>query len=421
MRVAGVVPPVLGLCASALVLGLGAQHERPAPGADEFSVPERMAGYSYLTDSVSADPAGPAIALFQHGFGVEFMDFPQAVVLGAGGDTYRRVDAAEERAGRETQGDPAPMLLSPDGSYVAVGDHDTTDPDVLVVDLTTGEATTHPLPQGRSVIPVAWSSDGTSLASLVSSEPTNPYSGSRITGDVALLDLSDDSAEVLDVDGAGAAAAFSPDGSELAVERSAPREVSVVDLADGSARGLPLDGVLAGPNAWSPDGRMLAVTTVRAAPTPPGVSDPGIPTGLALVDATGASGAVPQPLELAVSGPGRVLAWNGPDEVVMLLDVEGSDSCCGPDSATLSSVPLDGSAPTALMQIDDLASYGVGRFQLASSAGGRLQVVSPDGIDRGPWPLPIRIGAAALAGLAVWLMARLVVRLAGRRRRARQV
>ena len=110
-------------------------------------MPRELAGYSYLTGSVSSSPPGPAVALFQHGYGVEFMDFPQAVVLGAGGDTYRRVDVAEGRAGAETQGDPAPMLLSPDGRYVAVGDHDTDDPDVAVVDLTTGETTTHALPR----------------------------------------------------------------------------------------------------------------------------------------------------------------------------------------------------------------------------------------------------------------------------------
>ena len=141
-----------------------------------------MAGYSHLTGSVSSSPPGPAVALWQHGYGVEFLDFPQAVVLGAGGDTYRRVDVAEERAGSETQGDPAPMLLSPDGTRVAVGDHDVERPDVVVVDLTTGETTTHALPAGRSVVPVAWSSDGETLASLVSDEATNPYSGGRITG-----------------------------------------------------------------------------------------------------------------------------------------------------------------------------------------------------------------------------------------------
>ncbi len=414
MRLAAGVPPVLGLCASVLVLALGAQHERPAPGADEFSVPREMAGYSYLTNSVSAAPAGPAVALFQHGFGVELLDFPQAVVLGAGGDTYRRVDVAEDRAGTETQGDPAPMLLSPDGRYVAVGDHDTDDPDVVVVDLTTGEPTTHPLPQGRSVIPVAWSSDGGSLAMLLSAEPTNPYSGGRIKGDVGILDLDRDTSDVRPLDGA-TGVAFSPDGTGLAVDRTAADGVvlTIVD-ADGE-RDVRAGGVLAGPSAWSPDGRLLAITTVEPSTAPAGGDAPGTPVGLAFVDATGAGGEVPEPLTLPLAGPGRVLGWDGTDAVLVLLAVEGADAY------TLSRVPVDGSDPTTLMRMDNLGSYGVGRFQMAGEAATRLAVVTLDGIDRGPWPMPMRIALAALAGLVVWLVTWIVLRLATRRRRRRPV
>ncbi|OMQ14182.1 hypothetical protein A7K94_0218420, partial [Modestobacter sp. VKM Ac-2676] len=123
-------------------------------------IPDRMAGYSYLTGDVSSSPPGRAVALFQHGFGVEFMDFPQAVTVGAEDDVYRRVDLAEDRAGAESQGDPAPMLLSPDGTRVVVGDHDSDRPDLAALDLGTGEVARYPLPQGRSAVPVAWSPDG---------------------------------------------------------------------------------------------------------------------------------------------------------------------------------------------------------------------------------------------------------------------
>lgn len=420
------VPPVLGLCASAVVValsyGLGAEPDRPDPG-DDYSVPRELAGYSYLTGSVSASPPGPAVVLFQHGYGVEFLDYPQAVVLGAGGDTYRRVDVAEARAGGETQGDPAPMLLSPDGTRVAVGDHDTDDPNVVVVDLTTGESTTHPLPQGRSVISAAWSNDGQSLAILLSSEPTNPYSGGRITGDIGVLDLTTDETEVLD-EGTATAAAFSPDGTELAVERSDDGDttLSVVDLVSGSRREVPADGLLAGAAAWSPDGRLLAITTVKPSGAPAGVDDAGIPTGLAFVDATGGGGRTPEPVSLDLFGPGRVLGWAGPDEVVTLLNQAGADPYVGPDYLTLAGVPLDGSQPTTLMRIPGIQSYGVGRFQLASAAADRLQVVEPDGVDRGPWPMSWRVTLAVLAGLAVWLVAwigsRIVLRLTAPRPRS---
>ncbi|RYB91246.1 hypothetical protein EUA06_07895 [Nocardioides glacieisoli] len=409
MRMAAGVPLVLGLCASGLAFTLGSEHDRQAPEAGTYALPEELAGYSYVTGSVSSSPPGPAVALFQHGFGVEFMDFPQAVVLGAGGDSYRRVDVAEDRAGAETQGDPAPMLLSPDGQYVAVGDHDTTEPDVAIVDLTTGETSTYDLPQGRSVIPVAFSADGGSLAMLLSAEPTNPYRGVRITGDVGVLDLADSSTEVIDVGGTGATAAFSPDGSEIGVERASPRELSLIALGGGgSERRLSLDGVLAGPTAWSPDGRLLAITTVEPALGPPGADEPGVPSGLAFVDPTGDGGDVPEPLPLPLTGPGRVLGWDGTEAVLVLLAVEDDDAY------TVSRVPLDGSEPTTLMRMDDMGSYGVGRFQLAAAAGDRLEVVDPDDVGRGPWPLLQRISAAVLAGLVMWLVAAAVVRI-GRR------
>ena len=401
MRPAAAVPPVVGAVVAGIVVLLTGPGGGPTAAATP-AVPEQMAGYSYLTGTVSSSPPGPAVALWQHGYGVEFLDFPQAVVLGAGGDSYRRVDVAEERAGSETQGDPAPMLLSPDGTRVAVGDHDIERPDVVVVELATGETTRHGLPAGRSVVPVAWSSDGETLASLVSEEATSPYSGGRITGAIAVADLSGDSAEVLDLDGSATAAAFSPDGTELAVEQSGG--VTVVDLQDGGRRTLAVDGVLAGPAAWSPDGRLLAVTTVEPVSAPPGVDAPGTPTGLSFVDARGGGGAVPDPLALDLTGPGRVLGWAGPAEVLTVLGVDGVDE------QTLSAVPLDGAEPRALMRMTNLGSYGVGRFQLASAVAGSLEVVDPDDVDRGPWPWALRAVLAAAAGLLAWAVARRLLR-----------
>ena len=412
MRMAAGVPVVLGLCASGLVLALSTGHDRPAPEAGTYAVPEELAGYSYVTGSVSSSPPGPAVALFQHGFGVELMDFPPAVVLGAGGDSYRRVDVAEDRAGAETQGDPAPMLLSPDGTYVAVGDHDTDAPDVAVVDLTTGDTSTYDLPQGRSVIPVAFSADGRSLAMLLSDEPTNPYAGGRISGTVGVLDLSGGRTATLEVEKA-TAVAFSSTGS-IAVEHvgSEGFGITVVD-ADGNVGEVAADGLLAGPTAWSPDGHLLALTTVDASKALPGVGDPGVPTGLAFVDPADEAAEVPDPLPLPLSAPGRVLGWNGDDEVVMMLSDQTTDA------ATVAGVPLDGSEPRTLMRMEDLGSYGVGRFQMAADAGGRLTVVDPEGIDRGPWPWPQRIAAALVAGLLAWFVAWCLVRVVGRAQRRR--
>lgn len=420
MRMVTGLPVVVGLGVAALAVVLSGSDDGAPAEPGPAAVPRELAAYSLLTGNVSTSPPGPAVALYQHGYGVELLDFPQAVVLGAGGDVYRRVDAAEDRAGAETQGDPAPMLLSPDGTKVAVGDHDTDRPDVVVVDLLTGDTTTHPLPTGRSVLPVAWSRDGRTLAHLLSPEPTNPYTGERIAGQLGLLDLEDDTADVLP-DADVTAVAFSPDGAELAVEQAATDSIAdarlrVVDLASGVERDLATDGVLAGPAAWSPDGRLIATTTLESSGAPVGVPDPGLPTGLSFVDPSGRGSDVPSALELPLAGPGRVLGWTDAGEVVTLLDVEGYDPCCGPEAHTLSRVPIDGASPTTLTSIRDLHSYGVGRVQMASAAVGDLRVVAPDDVDRGPWPWPWRIGLALGAGLVAWFVARLALRIVRRRR-----
>ena len=384
------VPRVVGACSAAVVFALGAANGSPSSPSDEVRVPEQLADYSYLTDSVSSSPPGAAVALYQHGFGVEFLDFPQAVVLGSGGNAYRRVDVAENRAGGETQGDPAPMLLSPDGTTVAVGDHDIDRPDVVLVDLVTGATTSHSLPPGRSVVPIAWSSDGRRLAHLISPAPTNPHLGVPIVGDVAILDLDDDSTTLLRQGGQVSAAAFAPDGTELVLQQDGASggQLSVVDLASGSRRVVGAAGELAGPAAWSPDGRLLATIT------------PG--SEISFVDATGRGGRTPAPLDLPLSPPGQVLGWSGLDEILVLLTVPGADPCCGAEAYSLSSAPLDGSQPRTLTQITGLQSYGVSRFQLASATTAGLEVVTADDVDRGGLPLPLRGGWALLVGMIAW-------------------
>jgi hypothetical protein len=374
----------LGASAAAIVLlPLAADAQGPHEAAS-VSIPDRIAGYSHLMAGVSQAPPGQALALYQRGFGVEFMDSPQAVVLAAGDDVYRRLGAAESRGGPETQGDPGPMLLSPDGLEVALGDHDTRDADLGIVDLSTGDSTTHGLPSARSVVPVAWAPDGSKIAYLEGADPTNPYSGGPIVGDLVVLDL-ESGEDVLVPGGANTStAAFSPDGRRLAVQRtSGSGGLAVVDLASGAVRELPAGGSLAGPAAWSPDGRLLALSGS---------------SGISFVDPAG-SGA---PLALDHPAPDGILGWTGSREVAVFEEPDA-------DHAAISAYGLDGTA-RQLTAVGDVGSYGIGRLQLASGLLSGLQVRPAGPADDGPWPPAFRVGFAVVAGLAVAAATALVTR-----------
>ena len=396
-----------------------------APGTDRGTptVPDRMAGYSHLTADVSDSPPGRGLALFQFGFGVEFLDFPQAVVVSADGHVHRRVDLAEDRAGRETQGDPAPMLLSPDGTRVAVGDHDTDRPDIAVMDLAGGDVERHPVPAGRSVLPVAWSPDGRHVAYLGTSMATNPHSGVPIAGEVGLLDLVSGRAAPLPGGSAVQTVAFSPDGKELAVQRSdaAGGDLEVVPLDGGTGRFLtmPEGHRLDGLAAWSPDGAWLA--TSRALDICYTLAEEqslrcmtqrdAVPDTIAFVDATGRSGPTPEPLDRAVAGPGPVLGWTAPDRVVVQVPDPPPTVDADPDHHRLIEVSLDGAEPRRLSAVPTSGgAYGIGQIQLATGLLADLEVEVADDADRGRWPLWLRLAAALTAGAGAAWAARLVGR-----------
>jgi dipeptidyl aminopeptidase/acylaminoacyl peptidase len=372
--------------------GSPAQPDRGAP-----TIPDRVAEYSHLTGSVSSSPPGRGIALFQFGFGVEFLDFPQAVVVGADGDVYRRVDLAEDAAGRLSQGDPGPMLLSPDGSRVAVGNYDTDRPALALVDLATGRVDRHAVPAGRAVLPLAWSPDGRRLAYLGTPEPWNPHNDAPIAGDAGVLELETGRAEALPGGSEVHTVAFAPDGNELAVQHADGR-LEVLSLDGVGGRDLPLAAGhrLAGPAAWSPDGDLLAIRRSGGS--------------VAFVDATGRSEDTPDPLAPAVVSPGHVLGWTAPDRVAVLVADPVGDS--GPDQHRVIDVPLDGGDPRRLSAVSTSGGrYGVGQFQLAAGLLPDLQVREAGDVDRGRWPLLLRLAAALGAGAVAAGVAGLVRRL----------
>lgn len=359
----------------ALSVGVGGRVAGTA-----VSLPDRLAGYSHLTGNVSEAPPGRALALYQHGFGVEFMDFPQAVVLAPDDDVYRRLDAAEDRSGPESQGDPGPMRLSPDGRWVALGDHDMSEAVLDLVDLSTGDVVGHELPAARSVLPVAWSADGSQIAYVSADQPTNPFSPASPIGDLFILDLESGAAEPVPGGDVATMAAFSPDGRQIAVQRSRSTEgIAIVDLVSSTVRELSHEGTLAGSNAWSPDGRLLAVVAGSS---------------IGFLDVAGSRPSTPFRLGVDRS----MVGWVGEREVV-LLDMSG-------DNVTrLVAHRLEGGGSRELTRVEGTSSYGVYRFQLASALLGALDTRVAGEPDRGPLPIPFRIAAAVLVGLAVTTLA----------------
>lgn len=428
----------------ALALALLPLRAGPSPAATgTASLPERFADYSYLTGDVAASPPGRAIALYQHGWDVEFMDYPQAVMAGADGDVYRRVGVAERRAGGETQGDPAPMLLSPAGLTVAVGDYVTSAPDIALLDLPTGRVVTHAVPGGRSTIPLAWSPDSELLVYLSTEHEVNPYSGSAISGDIGVLDVGAGTGELLPGEPDARAVAFSPDGSELAVHRITPDDGSlsgedgiprlsggVVEIigSDGAVhRELPLPpGLhLIGPNAWSPDGALLATGTQftdcmdlsstwaaeewdeLAWDTCWAEQD-----ALVFLDATGEDGTVPPPLPFGQVGNHGLLGWTSTKDVLVLDDVPepGEDAT---ELYWLTAVPLDGADPQPISAVPGGGNYGIGSFHLATGLLPDLEVREVGDVDRGRWPLWMRVGTALVVAVAALLVARAFERRSG--------
>jgi hypothetical protein len=387
VRGAVLVPAVLVALLPAGDVAIGA--------ADRATLPEELAGYSYLTASVSRSAPGRAIALYQHGYGVEFMDFPQAVVAGADGEATRRLDVAEDRPSEFGQDEPAPMLLSPDGSRVAVGTYDAAEPDLFVVDLSDGSVAEHSVPVVRSAVPVAWSADGERIAYLGSGRSTDPHSGVPTYGNLGVLDLADGRAEILPAGQGATAAAFSPDGSELAVQRLAG-PLQVLDARGESVRrtlSKPHGHALDAPDAWSPDGRLLAVADGNT---------------VAFVDPSGAGAPTPPTLDLSWH---RMLGWTAADRIVLL--VPEPRGAVDPHRQWITDVPLDGGEPRRLASVPTGGgNYAVDRFQLAGGLLPDAEVTETGFVDRGPWPVwPRLLAAVALALLAARILSRVIVAL----------
>jgi hypothetical protein len=369
---------VLAVIALTLVRPIGAPV---AAGEGSPGLPDRFASYSALTASVSKSPPGTAIALYQHGLG----DRAQAVVLGAYDDVYRRVDLAEVK-----DGEPISMLLSPDGTRVAIGSRNGSN-DLRLVDLATGKSeklSTRAEPS-LSLSPAAWSPDGRYLVVL-------RYAGARFSN-ALIYDLSTrDMPTALQAEVSGPVA-FSPDGRKLVFQpevREAGDGLRVIDLTTHETAALPIPSDMrrALLLAWSPDGQLLAA--------------PGTDKRVHFVDATGSGRPVPEPVAFDLA---FVLAWTGARTI--LISRNG-----------FTEVDVDSGEGRRVSEFDEsliwpAESHELGSMSFATNLmiGVRSRPAS-SWPDRGPWPTWLRL-TAFTSGLALVATVTLLVRWIRLRRR----
>ncbi|HEX7746656.1 MAG TPA: WD40 repeat domain-containing protein [Micromonosporaceae bacterium] len=206
-----------------------------------------------LQRTANAAPAGPAALLVGPFGGGEFGAYESRNLLVGRDGSYRLL-----RTVNNTDVIGKDVLLSPDGRYVAgngglEGSH-SADWGTAVLDLTNGRVRDY-----AGGVPVAWMPDGRRL--LVAA--VTPAERSGGDGWVRLLDL--DTGETRNLFGfadveVGGLVAPSPDGSRIAAQLGTG--LQVFDLAASQGRKIADIGAnrrLAGPGAWTPNGRIALV------------------------------------------------------------------------------------------------------------------------------------------------------------------
>lgn len=389
---------VVAVAVLAVLYGSGLVPDRRGSAAASGPVlPTTIAPYSGFAGMLSAHRLEAASLLYQNGYGVEFMDNPQAVLLGADGSTYRRLGEAEASTVAEDQGDPATSVLSPDGTFVVIGSSAPTGK-VEVVTLGDSRRRAVPTQAGRTTLPLAIGADGRTVLLATSGATVNRYApaGENELG-LARLDLATGAVRgyptITHVQGA----ALSPDGSRLAV--TGQGAIRVLDTATGAVRtSFPGFAVLDG-DAWSPDGRRLALVGQSRAEAD------GAEEDLVVVDVSGA-----KPVErrhpLGASSYGSsAIGWR--DDATVLVHTRTGE----PEENTSAMLWVDAATGAqtsfATYRPDGFTGAAMGGVDAARNLVMTWQVADRT-VDRGPWPLPLGLGAAVLAGLLALALARLL-------------
>lgn len=401
-RRAGLVTGVVAL--AGVIAGVGDLVSGPVLQREPPSIPAVIAGDANFTASVRDDPGGRAAAVYVSGNSELFWRY-RPLVVGADGDTYRRVDAIADRAGGGGGGDIFPAtLISPDGEYLLVSDGDSA----VRVDLTNGRERSYQLaPEGNRSNILAWAPDGRRVAFTAIGWPGSDR--------LAVLDV--ETGVTTDVPRApGSAlpsvAAFAPDGSRLALQIE--QHVELVAVAGGPVERLPLEPGhgLVPDVAWSPDGSLLA-TTLQG----------DYSTGRIAFLAT-AGGARPEALRppgpTAETRPEDFIGWSGPDRVVTLTRGGVHDWMVERELVEIS-VADRSRRPVGRFSGAHTCEYGGMHCQALDVrfASGLLKrlVTRPAGRpDRGPWPVWLTTLAVGSAAVATRVGVR-VARAVGRRAR----
>ena len=391
-----VVVTVVGML---LVLGSHLLTVFTQPGRESDQTvplfPSTVASYSWWTPQLAPATVDAALMVYQNGVGVEFLDLPQAVLLGTDGSTYRRLGAAEALSIPVDQGDPAETRLSPDGSFVVIAGAGG-DGEVQVMSLADGAQRSIPIGAGRSAIPVGIGADSTSVLLLTSDASMSPLSDMnfRLHGTLGVLDLESGNLReypgVSDVN----SAALSPDGESIAADTE--NGIILVDVADGSVvdTGLGTAGMLLDGDAFSPDGVSFGYLTGDQ---------------LTIVD-TSATTPVGRTVALQGTGYGSLVGWR--DDRTALLHWSELD---GSNASHFAWVDVD----TGEQRM--VSDYTTG-FTGAALAGPDLardlvatMQVQDRGVDQGVIPVVLALVLVGLLGVATWRLTPRRPRVAGDR------
>jgi len=412
-------PAAVAVAVTAVLLLAGTV---PLPGprpagtgaAQAPTLPTELADYSALTGTVTDAPPGRAIALYSLEYEPIFLP-SQVVVLAADADRYRYLEQAQTK-GFFLHAERSPALLSGDGARVAVGSGSSAVSEIPVVDLRSGEVTRFPVEADSTVTLLAWSADGRWLAYGVRPFQELPeFYGESMRargGRLMVLDVTTGAAQPVagpDIPDSVAQAAFSPDGSLLAVQAGGPGESEVQPAPPGAKVVLvgawssrtpavesvpvPADYELAGQASFAPDGSRLALTPAHR----PERSGSGWLRTIERRDGAWVSG----PDGAASISDGFLLGWQSASRIVLW------------SSSEIESVNIDGSSAATLARVPGSAEVNVTNLQLAYALLPDLASRPAGEADRGPWPPWLRtitagvvVAVLGIAALVVWSIRR---------------